>query len=117
MFSLLGFPGTFGFMGKWAIIQAAVGQHGELQAVVLVVTSLVSAGYYLPVVRAIYMRQEIPRPNDARDPVPGTADFAVTVAVALIIFFGIMPHGALTVANAGVRGFPGAAAKVAQTNR
>ncbi|MCL4864428.1 MAG: hypothetical protein KJZ47_00955, partial [Gemmatimonadales bacterium] len=65
MLSLLGFPGTFGFMGKWSILSALVDRSGSLLAVILVLTSLVSAGYYLPVVSALWMK---PGPDGALPP-------------------------------------------------
>src|SRR6266496_978203 len=49
MLSLLGFPGTAGFMGKWYILIAATGAGQNTVAAILVLTSVVSAGYYLPV--------------------------------------------------------------------
>ena len=50
MLSLLGFPGTLGFIGKWYILLAVLSPQGKTAlAVMLVLTSVVSAGYYLPV--------------------------------------------------------------------
>ena len=56
MLSLLGFPGTFGFIGKWYILTAVVAEGQLILPVILVLTSVVSAGYYLPVIMAMYMR-------------------------------------------------------------
>ena len=56
MLSLLGFPGTFGFIGKWYIISATVAEGQYILPVVLVLTSVLSAGYYLPVIMAMYMK-------------------------------------------------------------
>ena len=56
MLSLLGFPGTFGFIGKWYIISAVIAEGQVILPVVLVVTSVISAGYYLPVIMAMYMK-------------------------------------------------------------
>jgi NADH-quinone oxidoreductase subunit N len=60
MLSLLGFPGTLGFIGKWAILSALVEVKHLPLAVILVLTSLVSAGYYLPVLMSAYMREPGP---------------------------------------------------------
>src|SRR5215210_1831198 len=56
MLSLLGFPGTFGFIGKWYIISAVIAEGQVILPILLVVTSLISAGYYLPVIMAMYMK-------------------------------------------------------------
>src|SRR5256714_15349737 len=58
MLSLLGFPGTLGFIGKWYILVAATMVRQTLLAAILVLTSVVSAGYYLPVIMAMYMKPE-----------------------------------------------------------
>jgi NADH-quinone oxidoreductase subunit N len=92
MFSLLGFPGTFGFIGKYAILQALVAEHHRFLAVVVVLASLVSAGYYLPVVRALYMRDPASDDAHAGAALPGPARVAVAVGVAAILLFGVWPH-------------------------
>ena len=48
MLSLLGFPGTIGFIGKWYILTATVAEGQMILPVILVLTSVLSAGYYLP---------------------------------------------------------------------
>ncbi len=98
MLSLLGFPGTFGFIGKWYIISATVAEGQFILPVVLVLTSVVSAGYYLPVIMAMYMK---PAPSAARpglSPVAPAAAGAIAVSVALIVLLGVWPGGLLDVA-------------------
>src|SRR5690606_19347323 len=85
MLSLLGFPGTFGFIGKWAILGALVEAGQGTLAVVLVLASVVSAGYYLPVVMAMYMRPLPAAGKYAEAGLPRAAGLAVAVAVALIL--------------------------------
>lgn len=92
MFSLLGFPGTLGFIGKWAILSAVVAEHHQILAVILVVTSIVSAGYYLPVVRAMYMRDPETESSHAHTVLPAAARVAVVAALVLIIVFGVWPE-------------------------
>lgn len=99
MLSLLGFPGTIGFMGKWFILSGLVSEHQAILAVILVVTSIVSAGYYMPVILSMYMRPaRAPRVFfDTR--LPGTAGFAVLVAILLVIILGVWPVPALHLAS------------------
>lgn len=95
MLSLLGFPGTIGFMGKWYILSAIVAVGHPLLAVILVVTSLVSAGYYLPVIMTMYMRSaRAPQVYFDRG-LAGTARFAVLVCIVLVLLLGIWPSPAL----------------------
>lgn len=56
MLSLIGFPGTFGFIGKWYILSSVIAEGQVILAIVLVVTSIISLGYYLPVIMAMYMK-------------------------------------------------------------
>ncbi len=77
-------------------------------AVVLVLTSVVSAGYYLPVLMSMYMRP-------ARAPLvffdrglAGSARVAVTTAVLIVLALGVWPTAALRLADA-------AATSLAQT--
>ncbi|HEY8257682.1 MAG TPA: NADH-quinone oxidoreductase subunit N [Gemmatimonadales bacterium] len=98
MLSLLGFPGTFGFIGKWYIISATVAEGQYILPVVLVLTSVVSAGYYLPVIMAMYMK---PAPAAARyesSRLSPAAAGAIAISVALIILLGVWPGGLLDVA-------------------
>ncbi len=66
MLALAGIPGTVGFVGKFQLIHALVnGGYGWL-AIVLVVGAMISLGYYLRVVAAVWMS-----PDNARVTVPG----------------------------------------------
>lgn len=98
LLSLLGFPGTFGFIGKWYLISAAVAQGQYILPVVLVLGSLVSAGYYLPVIMAMTMKAS--RTQDAHRQVTFSvaARATVAVAVAIILVFGVWPTGPLAAA-------------------
>jgi NADH-quinone oxidoreductase subunit N len=103
MLSLLGFPATVGFIGKWYILTAAVAQGQLLLPVVLVLTSVLSAGYYLPVIMAMYMR---PSPSEARQAGLGlsaTAAGVLAVSVAAVILFGLWPNDLLELAAASAR--------------
>jgi NADH-quinone oxidoreductase subunit N len=98
MLSLLGFPGTFGFIGKWYILSAVIAEGHVILPVVLVVTSVISAGYYLPVIMAMYMK-----PGPAGEPKPESrfslaAAGAVALSVAAALVFGVWPGGALDAA-------------------
>jgi NADH-quinone oxidoreductase subunit N len=93
MLSLLGFPGTFGFIGKWQILLSLLGQDHPIVAVVLVLTSLVSAGYYLPVIMSAYMRP--PAGEAVGSPLPAAAGLTVAVACVLVVLLGLWPSPAL----------------------
>jgi NADH-quinone oxidoreductase subunit N len=97
MLSLLGFPGTLGFIGKWQILLALLGQDHYVVAVVLVLTTLVSAGYYLPVIMAAYMRTREGEPP-AMPALPVAAGITVLVACLVVVVLGFWPTPALDAA-------------------
>lgn len=59
MFSMLGIPPTAGFMGKLGIFLSLISTDVWWLAVVLVITSVISAGYYLRIVANMYMYEPI----------------------------------------------------------
>jgi len=95
LLSLLGFPGTFGFIGKWMILSSLIVAGQWLIPVVLVLASAVSAGYYLPVIMAMYMK---PAPEGAEGPgpLPRSAAGLVGMTVAALLVFGVWPSRVLT---------------------
>lgn len=104
MLALLGFPifGGMGFFAKYYIIQAAIEVgHRPLNvlAVILVLTSVVSAGYYLYVVMVMFMR---PRADGAPLPAPtrGLTGAVIGVTAVLILVFGVLPQGVVNLTEA-----------------
>ncbi len=104
LLALLGFPvfGGLGFFAKWYVVSAALSSPLNLNflAIILVVTSVISAGYYLQVVRVMFMQ---PRADDA-PPVNVTGPFTKAVLIgtaAAILGFGIMPGPLVTWASSG----------------
>jgi len=104
MLALLGFPifGGAGFFAKWYVIQAALQSPmpQTLLVVVLVLTTVVSAGYYLYVIRVMFMRPRVeglPLP-----PHSGTLTQIVLVAtVALLLVLGVIPDFVIRLTWAG----------------
>ncbi len=105
MLSLLGFPGTAGFMGKWYILSAATGGGFTLLAVVLVLTSVISAGYYLPVIMAMYMKPRAHERVHADVALAAPMRGVLAALVAALILFGVWPNPALDAARDGSRVF------------
>jgi NADH-quinone oxidoreductase subunit N len=107
MLSLAGIPATAGFIGKIYLIQALVDGGYTWLGVVIVVGSMISLGYYLRVIAAVWMR-DAPAPivatPHARPVLAGgspEADaterhFEVTLVAlafaAATVFFGIVPQ-------------------------
>jgi NADH-quinone oxidoreductase subunit N len=121
MLALAGIPATAGFIGKFYLIDAAVAGGYTWLGVVIVVGSMISLGYYLPVVAAMWMRPSpVPSPSVPGLPPPGAIPaiaggsqdldeensnaitagplrqpevaFIAILAAAATIFFGIVPQ-------------------------
>ncbi|HEV8410220.1 MAG TPA: NADH-quinone oxidoreductase subunit N [Gemmatimonadaceae bacterium] len=95
MLALLGFPifGGAGFWSKVYVLAAAEATPFRSLvplAILLVLASVISAGYYLQIVRVMFMK---PRPDGAQVPPPmGTLTrIVLAVSVALVLLAGIAP--------------------------
>jgi NADH-quinone oxidoreductase subunit N len=106
MLALLGFPifGGAGFFAKWYVIRAAL-QAPVPQtalAVALVLTSVVSAGYYLYVIVVMFMKSPSEAPD--QEPLPATpmlTRLVLAVTVVGILILGVYPNWVQAVANKG----------------
>jgi NADH-quinone oxidoreductase subunit N len=109
MLALLGFPifGGMGFLGKWYVLQAALQAPAPQTrlAILLVIMTAVSAGYYLEVVRVMFMRT---RPDGATIPdnPRGATRFVIYASAAILLIFGIYPDPIARLANAGTHQMP-----------
>ena len=65
MLALAGIPGTVGFIGKFQLIHAMVAGAYTWLAIVLVIGSMISLGYYLRVIATMWMRGPIRAPVPA----------------------------------------------------
>ena len=96
MLGFLGFPLTGGFVGKFYAFSAAY-EHGWWWLIVVgVAGTIVSAAYYLAVVRAMYFRdaaelQLAPAGGSPPRDVPLAAGVAVCLAVTIGSFFAVQP--------------------------
>jgi NADH-quinone oxidoreductase subunit N len=99
MLSLLGFPGTVGFIGKWTVLLAAVEAGRWTLAVVLVVTSVVSAGFYLPVLMVAYMKPAAHEGAHRDTQIAGLVRASVAIAVATVLALGVRPQPLLDIAR------------------
>jgi len=104
LLSLLGFPGTAGFIGKWYILAAAVEAHQYLLAVLLVLASVISAGFYLPPIMAMYMQPEASPEMHRGTVLQGAQRVVVAVAAAALLLLGFWPNRVLDAARRGGEG-------------
>ncbi|MCS7056329.1 MAG: NADH-quinone oxidoreductase subunit N [Thermoflexales bacterium] len=101
MFSLIGIPPTAGFVGKYFLFSATVAAGLTWLAVVGVLTSVVSAYFYLRLVMTMFMRE----PQTEGEPIPANAprSLAAAISVAAVFIFGLLPAPLLGIITAGVQ--------------
>jgi NADH-quinone oxidoreductase subunit N len=114
MLSLAGMPATAGFIGKFTLIDAAADGGYTWLGIVIVIGSIISLGYYLKVIAAMWMRPAsagevatvdatgAPRLAGA-DPIVERHDWEVTLVAVLsgaaIVVFGVIPSPLLNLAD------------------
>jgi NADH-quinone oxidoreductase subunit N len=96
MFSLLGIPPTVGFMGKLGVFISLVSAEMWWLAIVLIVMSIVSAGYYLRVVIYMYFYDPV---NDNNPKLTAPEVFTVSFASIIILILGIYPTIVLNISE------------------
>jgi multicomponent Na+:H+ antiporter subunit D len=87
---MIGIPPTAGFLGKWFILSGAMQAANWLAVAVIVLSTLLNAGYYLPIVFQAFFREPH---GDAHGHVGGEAPWPMvvaltaTAALTLLLFF------------------------------
>jgi NADH-quinone oxidoreductase subunit N len=100
LLSLGGFPPTAGFIAKWYVFQAAVGEGYVAMAVLGVLTSVVSVFYYLRIVVSMFMATSKVEFDVLS---VGLAGFVGLVLAALGTFYlGVLPTRLIDIANQSI---------------
>jgi NADH-quinone oxidoreductase subunit N len=99
--SLTGIPVTAGFVGKFYLFNAAVASGWVVLALVGVITSVVSAYYYLRIVVAMYMEE--PAGEDRWAAVSPSAVLALSLSAGVTLLFGVWPAPLLRLARLASR--------------
>lgn len=98
MLSLTGVPPLVGFTGKFYIFSAAVQAGYIWLAVIGVLTSVISAYYYIRVVVNMYMYEEGGKPVELLSARPALAA-AILVAAIGTVFLGVFPSASISLAR------------------
>jgi NADH-quinone oxidoreductase subunit N len=88
MFSLTGIPLTAGFTGKWFVFQASVSAGLIPLAVIGVLTSVVSAFYYVRIIVNMYLADGEGDPAEGATP---AVNWALYIAFAGTLALGLFP--------------------------
>jgi NADH-quinone oxidoreductase subunit N len=106
LFSLAGIPATAGFVGKFFVFKSAIEEGGRAAgggrifyalAILGVVNSVISIGYYLKVVYTLYMKDSVE--PDGAPPLSVSDGLALAICGAAILALGIFPASLWNVAR------------------
>jgi multicomponent Na+:H+ antiporter subunit D len=94
--SLIGVPGTVGFVTKWYLLEAAVEKGMWIVVITIVLGSALAIGYVWKIVENLYFRskrkvriQDVPSGDSAIAKTPRTMSSALWIGALLCIFFGL----------------------------
>ncbi len=103
--SMIGLPPTVGFVSKWLIVDGAVATGNWVALGVIVLSTLLNAAYFLPVVHAAFFKPEEALPHGdshsgdeeahghsvihdhGESPLPSVLALTITAAGTVILFF------------------------------
>jgi multicomponent Na+:H+ antiporter subunit D len=77
--SMIGVPPTAGFLSKWYILLGAADAHAWFAVVVVVISTLLNAGYFLPIIYDAFLKA--PAPADGSREQHGEAPLTILVAL------------------------------------
>jgi multicomponent Na+:H+ antiporter subunit D len=93
---MIGIPPTVGFLGKWFILTGAMQTANWVAVAVIVISTLLNAGYFLPIVYRAFFREAAIGPHgheSGEAPLPIVAALTVTAAAAIAFFiWPEIPH-------------------------
>ncbi|MBL6932986.1 MAG: monovalent cation/H+ antiporter subunit D family protein [Rhodospirillales bacterium] len=83
--SMIGVPPTAGFISKWYILHGALDSGQILAVAVIILSTLLNAGYFLPIVYAAFFRKAQGEHGEA--PLPIVIALTLTAAGTVLFFF------------------------------
>jgi NADH-quinone oxidoreductase subunit N len=99
LFSLAGVPPLAGFFAKFYVFNAAIQAHLYWLAIAGVILSVVSAYYYLRIVKIMYFDE----PGAAFEAIPASVQLTLGISAAFVILFFLTPSPLKAAADAASR--------------
>ena len=104
MLSLIGIPPTVGFIGKVYLFSAAIDSGLTWLAIFGVLNSVVSAYYYLNIVKIMFMGSSEENQDNVSDSIPIKIGFITAISAAVATFiFGLYPEPIIDLANTAIQ--------------
>ncbi|MGH6949143.1 MAG: monovalent cation/H+ antiporter subunit D family protein [Kiloniellales bacterium] len=85
--SMIGLPPTAGFLGKWFMLSAAVDTDQLFPVAVIVLSTLLNAAYFMPIVYAAFFKTPDKPPKHGEAPWPIVVALTATATGTVLLFF------------------------------
>ena len=95
--SMIGIPPTAGFLGKWFILTGAMQSANWVAVGVIVISTILNAGYFLPIVFRAFFREAPAGHEHGEAPWPILLALIATAAGTMLLF--LVPDTALALAK------------------
>jgi multicomponent Na+:H+ antiporter subunit D len=83
--SLIGVPPSIGFVSKWFMVNGAIDARHYLAAGVFLLSTLLNAAYFLPIVHRAFFRRESEEIHAAHGEAPLASVIALTITATLTV--------------------------------
>jgi NADH-ubiquinone oxidoreductase chain 2 len=91
LFSMAGIPPLMGFFAKYAVLYTSIHNGYYFLALVGILTSVVSAAYYLRVVRVLYFEDSSNSSSQSPELLTSTHSYLIAVLTFFIVLFVLQP--------------------------
>ncbi|MEO7392773.1 MAG: proton-conducting transporter membrane subunit [Ramlibacter sp.] len=85
--SMIGLPPTVGMLSKWYMVSGAFEAHHWFALAVIVLSTLLNAAYFLPIVYRGFLKAPVDAPAHAEAPWIMVASLCFTAAMTIVLFF------------------------------
>jgi multicomponent Na+:H+ antiporter subunit D len=102
--SMIGLPPAAGFISKWYLLSGAVAESRWTAVAVIVASTLLSAGYLLPIVYRAFFRPIAPDDTRSHGEAPWPMVLALTATAAGTVLLFLLPDVPLRLARMMLEG-------------
>jgi multicomponent Na+:H+ antiporter subunit D len=97
--SMIGLPGTGGFVSKWYILKGAFQADNHIALFTIICSTALTAGYFLPIIYRAWFRPAEPHDVNGRGEGPIPIVVALTLTAAMTLAFFVFNEPALALAS------------------
>ncbi len=90
--SMIGVPPTAGFLSKWYILQGAFEVESYFAITVIVISTLLNAGYFLPIIYAAFFKKPVDGKELSYSEAPLAIVFALTFTAIMTVLLFLFPE-------------------------